>query len=146
VNSAFRHLRPFLVSLVALILTAGIAFAAKPSSPAAGLATAAQHAGKTVPVVTTTETETETVETETETSESEDSGSGNVCADPRTLTAEQIAGMTHGAVVCGAAQLDTPDGFDNHGAWVKSWASDNAGSDASTKANSHAAAGLAHKK
>jgi len=143
---------------VALVLTAGIAFAAKPSTPANGLSVAAQAAGKTVPVVSSgdenatpdeeTETETETTETET----TEDTGGDNCATDPTNLTEEQLAAMTHGSVVCWAAQQDTPDGFDNHGAWVKSWATNNAGSDASgtakdkTAPNSHAAAGQAHKR
>lgn len=156
-NSAFRHLRPLLISLVALILTAGIAFAAKPSTPANGLAVAAQAAGKTVPVVSTgdentaPDEETESDE-DTDTETNEDSGGDNCATDPTDLTAEQLAALGHGSVVCWAAHQDTPEGFDNHGAWVKSWATENAGSDASgqakdkTNSNTHAAAGLAHKK
>jgi hypothetical protein len=161
VNSVFRHLRPLLVSVVALILTAGIAFAAKPSTPANGLAVAGQASGKTVPVVSggdenaTPDEETESDE-DTDTETNEDSGGDNCATDPATLTAEELAAATHGSIVCWAAQQDTPAEFDNHGAWVKSWATDNAGSDASgdagsqakdkTSGNSHAAAGLAHKK
>ena len=159
-NSAFRHLRPLLISVVALVLTAGIAFAAKPSTPS-GLSVAAQAAGKTVPVVSTgdenaaPDEETESNE-DTDTETNEDSGGDNCATDPTNLTAEQLAAMTHGSIVCWAAHQDTPEGFDNHGAWVKSWATDNAGSDASgdagskakdkTSSNAHAAAGLAHKK
>ena len=60
VNSLLRHLRPLLISVTVLILTAGIAFAAKPSNPGNG------HPGDH-PVTTVSETsESETTEIETE--------------------------------------------------------------------------------
>jgi len=159
VNSALRHLRPLLISIVALILTVGIAFVVKPSTPTNGLAVAAAASGQTVPSVGSGDENAapdEETETDEETEDAEDAGGDNCATDPTTLSEEDLDAMRHGSVVCWAAQQDTPSDFDNHGAWVKSWATDNAGSDASkdagsqakdkTSTNTHAAAGLAHKR
>ena len=141
-NSLLRHLRPILISVTVLILTAGIAFAAKPSNPGNG------HAGDH-PVTTVSETtESETTETETETETETDTSttttdttsdtttttttelsetSGNCSVDPTTATPEVLAGLTHGQIVCWAAHQPTPDGYRNHGAWVSQWAKGNHG-------------------
>lgn len=146
-NAALRHLRPLLISVTVLILTAGIAFAAKPSTPANP-----HGVGHVVTVTTTTETtDTETSETtETETSDTEtsdtttdvttteSSDTGNCSVDPTTATPEVLAGLTHGQIVCWAAHQPTPDGYANHGAWVSHWARGNHG-------GSHGAAGTNHR-
>ena len=136
-TSAIRRLRPLLISLVALILTAGIAFAAKPTSNP-GHAVGSQASGKTVPVATegqeTAEPDesaepSESPEPDTKTTtDTPDGASNDNCAtDPTTLTADQLAAMTHGSIVCWAAHQPTPDGYANHGAWVSHWAKQNAG-------------------
>jgi hypothetical protein len=153
VTSALRRLRPLLISVVALILTAGIAFAAKPSTPAPGLTVATQASGKTVPVVSEGDQNTETDQsTETSTDASTDTSTdpaanGDHCAtDPRTATPDQLAAMNHGAIVCWAAHQATPAGFANHGAWVSSWAKQNHGADKPASTGTHASAkGKSHK-
>ena len=141
-NLLFRQLRPLLISVAVLILTAGIAFAAKPSNPGNG------HPGDN-PVTTLTETtETETAESETETetetstttsetstdttttttTTSSSDTSGNCSVDPTTATPEVLATLNHGQIVCWAAHQPTPDGYANHGAWVSQWAKGNHGS------------------
>jgi hypothetical protein len=152
------HLKGTLIALVALALSAGVAFAGSSH----GLSVAATHAGKTVPVVVSP-TEPEDVnldevaneddqdvedatETEVRTEDASDSAD-NCTTDPTGMTAEQLAELTHGQVVCWAAHQDTPDGYANHGAWVSEWAKkDTGGEDAATTAKTtHAAKGLAHK-
>ena len=152
VNSVLRRLRPLLISVTVLILTAGIAFAAKPANPGKG-----HDVGQTV--TTTSETsETETSETtETETSETSDTTTSttntststttavtttetsntNCSVDPTTALPEVLAGLTHGQIVCWAAHQPTPPQYANHGAWVSHWAKGNHG-------GGHSAAGLAH--
>lgn len=148
-NSALRHLRPLLISFAVLILTAGIAFAAKPSTPAAGLSVATHASGTTVQAATESAENAE--------SDTKDAASGNHCsASPIGLTAAQVVATTHGAIVCWAAHQPTPAGYKNHGAWVSHWAKQNAGSstsgDAGTNGAGHASsngagkgAGLSHK-
>ena len=53
-----------------------------------------------------------------------DADAGDNCAtDPTGLTAEELAAMTHGSIVCWAAhQTEWPDWFANHGAFVRCWA------------------------
>lgn len=145
--SLLSRLRAPLIGLVALVFSAGIAFAAAPSSPgAAGLANAASHAGKTVPVAdgqdeTVTETTTET-ESSTE-SQSTDSTSSDHCNVDLTQDPSVLAGLNHGSVVCTAAQQDppagySPDGYANHGAWVSHWAKGDHGSNQAPTGKGHA--------
>lgn len=49
------------------------------------------------------------------------------------LTTEE---PNHGAVVCGAAQAETPDGYANHGEYVREFAQDNHGAEKSAEAKS----------
>ena len=147
-NFALRHLRPLLISVVALILTAGIALAAKPSTPAHGQDLVGQASGQTVTTETettetvTTDTETpdtETKDTETTTTTAETSDAGSHCTtDPTKAAPNVLAGLNHGAIVCWAAHQPTPNTFANHGAWVSHWAKANKGA-------THAAAGKAHQ-
>ena len=124
------RLRPLLVGLVALLFTAGIAFAARPEGPPPGLAVAAEHAGKTVPVQAEEEEEEEETEEEVDEEETEEAEDAENCAtDPTALTAEELAEVRHGSVVCWAAHQETPDGYDNHGAWMSEWAKKNRGHD-----------------
>lgn len=135
-NSVLRHFRPLLISITVLILTAGIAFAAKPSNPGNGhgdeTVTTTTEASDTETTETETETETSDVETsdtttEATTTESSDSGT-NCSVDPTTAAPDVLAGLTHGQIVCWAAHQPTPAGYANHGAWVSHWAKQNHGS------------------
>jgi hypothetical protein len=124
VTAIIKRLRPLFIGIIALIFTAGIAFAGKPSTPAAGLAVAAEHAGKTVPVVAEPGDEEgdEELNEPLENEELDEDGAGgeNCAIDPTLLTPEELAAMRHGSVVCWAAHQETPEGFDNHGLWISS--------------------------
>ncbi len=134
------HLKALGVAVLATAFSAGLAFADEAPGPAAewGLSNAATHAGKTVPVraeevedVDDVDETDEEVEEDVE-EESEEAGE-NCSTDPTTLTEEELAEMRHGSVVCWAAQQDSwPEEFENHGAWVKSWAQKDKGGEEST--------------
>jgi hypothetical protein len=157
-NTALRRLPGFAIAIVALALSASLVFAGQPAGNVGGLGTAANHALKTVPVVTTsdnegadedtdtetetdedttetdTDTETETDEdtTETDTSDSTDSSdSADNCTVDLTQDPSVLAALNHGSVVCSAAQATTWDTalYKNKGAWVSHWAKMNHGHD-----------------
>lgn len=142
-NTALRRLPGFAIAIVALALSASLVFAGQPAGNVGGLGTAASHALKTVPVVTTsdnegadedTDTETETDEdtTETDTSDSTDSSdSADNCTVDLTQDPSVLATLNHGSVVCSAAQATTWDTalYKNKGAWVSHWAKMNHGHD-----------------
>jgi len=139
-----RHLRGALIAIVVFAMSTGIAYAARP---------AADHATNAV-TNTNTEASGEPDESsEPDESESPDESgspdqsggdSGTNCTtDPTTLTPDQLAAMSHGSIVCWAAQQETPEGWDNHGAWVRHWAQMNHGSDASSNGKTNGAAGKA---
>ncbi len=128
--SFLRHLRPALVGLFALMFSAGLVFAGDP--PAShGLGVAGEHAGKTVPVAAPNEDEQDESKDESEAEEPDDADAGDAgdhCTlDLASMTDEEIAAANHGAVVCSAAHMDTPDGYANHGAFVSEWAKKNHG-------------------
>ncbi len=137
------HLRGLFIAIVALALSAGLAFAAKPAST--GPANAASHHVTTVPVAGVDEQAggdegtDETVDETPDPAEATDTAGDNCLTDPTGLTPEELAALTHGSIVCWAAHQVTPDGFANHGAWVKSWAQ-------SGKSGAAAAAGKTHGK
>lgn len=142
-NSVLRHLRPILISLVALTLTAGIAMAAKPSD--AGTRHGPKAAEVTESVATDTDEATET-ETDTDTDpatetapEGATDSASHCLTDPTTATPAELSVLNHGAIVCWAAHQVTPDGYANHGAWVSEWAHKNHGADANTKGLAKAA-------
>lgn len=142
------HLKGVLIAVVALALSAGLAFAAQPPAAASwGLANAAAHAGKTVPHQALGATSSEGDETDEEAGEgtevgestdedaeaggTADAASDTCLTDPTTLTEEELAAMNHGSIVCWAAHQTTwPEEFRNHGAWVSSWAHWDKGLDA----------------
>jgi hypothetical protein len=135
-KTTLRYLPGFLVAAMALALSASLAFAGQPAT-SAGLTKAATHTGKAVPVRAhgdgatadldateeATETETETDEDTEEEAPSEPADEAANCStDPTALGGEELLALTHGSIVCWAAQQVTPDGYANHGAWVKTWA------------------------
>ena len=132
-----RHIRSLLVAVTALALSAGLAFGSTPEAASWGLANAASHAGKVVPVGggaedalgegedTDEETDEEIdEETEEDAVEDETDAAGENCAtDPTVATEEELAELKHGSIVCWAAhQAEWPEWFDSHGAWVRCWA------------------------
>ncbi|HKB28362.1 MAG TPA: hypothetical protein VKC59_05020, partial [Candidatus Limnocylindrales bacterium] len=120
--TTLRRLPGFAIAAMALALSASLVFAAQPVST--GLANAASHSGQAVPLkgasdgVSSDEiTEPdESTQTETETSTADN------CTVDLTQDVTVLEGLNHGSVVCTAAQMPTPDGYDNHGAWVSHWA------------------------
>jgi hypothetical protein len=151
------RLKPVLAAIAALTLTAGAALAGQPAgTPVDGLAIAAQHSGLTVPpngkgdsaapevdepdadaedegepAEAETDEQTDEAETDQQTDEAEVEdeldGDGEHCVDPATLTADELADVVHGWIVCWAAHQETPEGYDNHGQWVSEWARANHG-------------------
>lgn len=130
-----QRLRPLLVGIVALLLTAGIAFASKPPAvPTSSVVAPVPAVPETVAgedggTDTATTSETTPVEATTEeTDETEETSDGDSCSvDPTALDEDQLAGLNHGSIVCGAAHQEAPEGYRNHGAWVSEWAKKNHG-------------------
>jgi hypothetical protein len=147
VISFFRRFRGPLAIVTTLILSTSVAFAGEPASSAAGgLSKASTHAGRTVPVEATgdesgadadADADADTDAEADEDVDAEESEAADNCAtDPTNFTPEELAAVTHGSVVCWAAQQPTPEGYANHGAWVSQWAKgDHGGGNASS--NSH---------
>jgi hypothetical protein len=135
------------IAILALALSAGLVLAAQPDAASGGLANAASHAGKTVPVQAAADESTQgdedqnPDETAGDTSEIA-SDAANCSTDPTGLTDEQLAAMRHGSIVCWAAhQTEWPTEFANKGAWVSHWAHMGKG-----KSTSAAATGKGHGK
>jgi len=108
-------------------MSASIAFGAQPPSAASGgLANAASHAGKTVPVQADENQSAGEDEDSDEGDEADESSEGagdNCTTDPTGLTDEELAAMSHGSIVCWAAhQTEWPAEYKNHGAFVSHWA------------------------
>jgi hypothetical protein len=162
-----RFIRPFITATTALALTAAVAMAHQmPAASVDGLATAGAAAGKIVPVghVTVDEngdqqdelTAEQTTEAD-QTDETNASEGHSHCIAPETgettedtdtegtetedTTATDESEPNHGAIVCGAAQAETPDGYANHGAYVREFAQDNNGAEKSAAAKTKHASG-----
>jgi hypothetical protein len=96
------RIRHLVVALVALGLSAGfVAAHALPAASDGGIQQAQSVSGKAVPMAA-------------DASNNEQAGQ-DASQDAGTPPAD-----THGATVAAAAQSPTPDGFDNHGAYVSS--------------------------
>lgn len=131
-----RHFRGVLVALAVLALSAGAVLAARPgptanSLPSAatggleraadGLKRAAEVSGKTVPVAAPDENEDADQDTEDNEPAEDQPADDQAGAHPDN----------HGADVSAAAQGATPEGFDNHGQFVRSVATANHGQETS---------------
>jgi hypothetical protein len=115
--SRARHL---VIAIAVLALTAGVALAGRsalstPTAASDGLHRASEAAGKTVPVAG----ELENAAPDADEDIDEDA------ADAPAVAGEHPD--NHGKLVSQAAQAATPAGFDNHGEYVKSVATVNAG-------------------
>lgn len=121
-NRLMSRARGLLVALAVLALSAGIVLAGRPATapPAAaagGLERASEASGKTVPVAAPDADAPATDEDADEDSDENEPADANAAVHPDN----------HGKVVSEAAQGATPEGFDNHGQYVKTIATDNHG-------------------
>ena len=125
------RLRALLVAVAALVLTTGVALAghsalSMPSASSNSLEQAADAAGKIVPVAGPAENADE--QTDEDADEDVDTDEPAAGEPPGDQPADAASHPdNHGAVVSEAAQGPTPAGFDNHGQYVKTIATDNAG-------------------
>jgi hypothetical protein len=89
------------------------------------------------------ETEDTTEDTDTEDTDTEGTDTEGTETEDTTATDEQTneSQPNHGAIVCGAAQAETPDGYANHGAYVREFAQDNAGAQKSAAAKAKHSSG-----
>jgi hypothetical protein len=129
VSALARRLRSLLIALTVLALSATIALAARPTTTPPDHSAAAQrdktHAGAT-------ENPTSEESEEAEESDELEAPEGDESESPDVDEAEAPIGEVthpdnHGKLVSEAAQAETPDGFDNHGAAVRVVARDNHG-------------------
>lgn len=105
------HLRGLMVAITTLALTAGVAFAARPTGDT-GLERATDASGRTVP---TEQVEEEpTVPEENEDEEAEEPAT----EDEEGAEADGERPENHGWYVSEAAKGPTPDGYRNHGEYV----------------------------
>ncbi|HEX2625459.1 MAG TPA: hypothetical protein VHL56_00975 [Candidatus Limnocylindrales bacterium] len=138
---AIRHLRSLFIAIIALAMSAGLAFGAAAPEASFGLAKAASHAPSSAGSGDeVTAGEDESTETDSNDETGEDAGdsadgadSADNCTTDPTDPATDLTTLTHGQIVCWAAHQPTPDGYANHGAWVSQWAKGDHGNAASTK-------------
>ena len=142
-TTPLRHLPGFALALVALALSASLAFAGQPAGASVGLANASSHSTKTLPVRaesdetgtdedvdtdedTEVDEDTDTEETEEDSEDAADNCTVDLAQDPSLLIT-----LNHGSVVCSAAHATEWDTalYPNKGAWVSHWAKMNHGHD-----------------
>ena len=131
-TTTIRRLPGFVLAILALALSASLAFAGQPAGAAAGLATGASHAGKTLPVKAgADETETDETDADAETDETDTPDSADHCTVDLTQDPAVLLTLNHGSVVCSAAHATDWDTtlYKNKGAWVSHWAKWNHGHD-----------------
>lgn len=127
-----RHARGLLAAVAVLALTAGVAFAGRadpstgsmPDAAATGLDRAAGASGTTVPVAAPA-AGADQDEDQAEDTDEDAPAEDEATDEPADDAAEHPD--NHGATVSAAATGETPDTFDNHGQFVRSVATDNAG-------------------
>lgn len=131
-----RHLRPLVVAVATLALSAGVVLAGggltMPDAAKDGLDRAAEAAGKPVPVVARPEAPDVPEQPEQEPAEEpeqEPTEPAEEADEPCAVLPEGVEYETHGAKVCAAAQAELPDGYDNRGAYVREVARDNHGAE-----------------
>jgi hypothetical protein len=121
VKDTLLRLKGVLIAIVALALSASLTFGAQ--APVGGWSAAGTFENnESTENVGDEETGEDENTDETTEDTSEDTGD-NCTADPTTATPEELAAMTHGQIVCWAAQQTTwPEWFANHGKFVSCWA------------------------
>lgn len=129
-NAIIHRLKGILIAIVALGLSASLTFGAQ--APVAGYALGGSYEDNSGDEVGGDEeiTEEEDTDEDTEEESAEDAGD-NCLTDPRTLSEDDLAALKHGSIACWAAHQETPEGYDNHGAWVSEWAHTGKDADAS---------------
>lgn len=141
VTHSISHFRALLVAIAVLALTAGAALAARsaltmPTASTPGLERAAQAAGKEVPVAGPPAEAAPAADEETDANLDEQ--------QPAEAPAVDVAAEhpeNHGKTVSDAAKAPTPAGFDNHGQYVKSVATDNHGQEVTAERAAQATKG-----
>lgn len=143
-SNPLRRLPGVALGLIALALSASLAFAGQPAGAAVGgLTNATSHAGRTVPVLAEeqgvepdedadTDTDTDTDESAEDDQETEDtSEAADNCTVDLTQDPSVLLTLNHGSVVCTAAHATDWDHtlYANKGAWVSHWAKMNHGHD-----------------
>jgi hypothetical protein len=132
------HLRPVVVAVATLALSAGVVFAGggvvMPEAAADGLAVAAEAAGKVVPpavglpAVPNEPADEEPAEEEpAEEEPSEEPATEEEPAEEPCPVLDEYP--NHGAKVCAAAQGEVPEGYASRGAYVREVARANHGSE-----------------
>jgi predicted lipid-binding transport protein (Tim44 family) len=121
-----QRLRPTLVALAILALSATAVFAAGPARPEFA-------PGSHQPEASESAEPSEAPEA-TETAEATEAAEASEAARPSD-GAEASHPMNHGCVVSLAAKTATPSGFKNHGQWVSSIAKNNPGHNQSVDTN-----------
>jgi len=135
VSPTVTRFRALLVAIAVLALSAGAALAGHsalttPSAAADGLERAAEAAGKTVPVAgPPAEAPDEDADEDTDEDADEDAEAAKPAEEAPVDPQAAEHPDNHGKAVSEAAQATTPAGFDNHGQYVKTIATDNNGQD-----------------
>jgi hypothetical protein len=127
VSPTVTRFRALLVAIAVLAISAGAALAGRPdltppSAAADGLQRAADAAGKTVPVA-------DPPAAAPDVNADENSGAAQPAEEAPVDAQAAEHPDNHGKAVSEAATATTPDGFDNHGQYVKTIATDNHGQD-----------------
>jgi hypothetical protein len=121
-----QRLRPTLVALAILALSATAVFAAGPARPEFAPGSHQPEASKSA--------EPSEAPEATETAEATEAVEATEAARPSD-SAEASHPVNHGCVVSLAAKTATPSGFKNHGQWVSSIAKNNHGHNQSVDTN-----------
>jgi hypothetical protein len=135
VSPTVTRFRALLVAIAVLALSAGAALAGHsaltmPSAAADGLQRAAEAAGKTVPVAgPPAAAPNEDADENTDEDSDQDTEAAQPAEDAPVDAQAAEHPDNHGKAVSEAAQATTPGGFDNHGQYVKTVATDNHGQD-----------------
>ena len=108
-----RHIRGLIVALVILLFSAGIVLGARSLPTVSGAPVSAQNESDNGDENAAEETDEPDASESTEPSEAAEPSE-----TPESAAEAETAGGDHGAIVSEAAQMPTPDGFKNHGAWV----------------------------
>ncbi len=128
-----RHLRPLVVAVATLALSAGVVLAGggltMPDAAKDGLDRAADAAGKVVPVVARPEAPVVPEQPEQEPAEEPEQEPAEEADEPCAVLPEGEEYETHGAKVCAAAQAPLPEGYANRGEYVSEVARDNHGAE-----------------
>lgn len=129
-NTTLRRLPGFAIALIALALSASLAFAGQPIGSLSGTTSSQTEAAVTdgtsadeTDADETTEVDSTDSTVPTDTAQTPATPT-NQCTVDLTQDPAVLAALNHGSVVCTAAQQTTWDKtlYPTHGAWVSHWA------------------------